>query len=561
MADRDFSQIAADYTRDVLDGRRLACQQVKAACRRQVADLERADFGYVYDPSRGARVCRFIELLPHIKGSWAGQMIRLEPWQIWVVMTVFSWVGAPDSDRPGLRRFRTVYVEVPRKNAKSTLTSGIGLYMLALDDEGGAECYSAATTRDQAKIVWNDARQMALRSPGFRNRFGVGVAAHAITVDQSASRFVALSSEDGTLDGLNTHFVSLDELHAHKTRGLYDVMETSTGARTQSLLWLITTAGSNRAGICYETRERVSRILAGTIHDETVFGVIYTVDEGDDPFSPETWAKANPNYGVSVLPDDIARLAAKAKDTPSALNTFLTKRLDVWVNADTAWMAAGAWDKCKDATLSLDQFANEPVWMGADLANRDDLASIGLVFSREIEGKRHFYVFARNYLCEHAVESSQNSQYSGWVRDGRIIEAGETSTDFGRIKDDLRADVRRFEMRVVAFDPFQARQITAELVDEGLPAIVIGMTVKELSEPMKDFAAAVADGRMHHDGCPVLAWAVSNVVCHVDAKENVYPRKAIPQNKIDPFVAVLLGFNRALLEPQPDTSSWLVGAF
>ncbi len=561
MADRDFSQIAADYTRDVLDGRRLACQQVKAACRRQIADLERADFGYVYDPSRGARVCRFIELLPHIKGSWAGQMIRLEPWQIWVVMTVFSWVGAPDSDRPGLRRFRTVYVEVPRKNAKSTLTSGIGLYMLALDDEGGAECYSAATTRDQAKIVWNDARQMALRSPGFRNRFGVGVAAHAITVDQSASRFVALSSEDGTLDGLNTHFVSLDELHAHKTRGLYDVMETSTGARTQSLLWLITTAGSNRAGICYETRERVSRILAGTIHDETVFGVIYTVDEGDDPFSPETWAKANPNYGVSVLPDDIARLAAKAKDTPSALNTFLTKRLDVWVNADTAWMAAGAWDKCKDATLSLDQFANEPVWMGADLANRDDLASIGLVFSREIEGKRHFYVFARNYLCEHAVESSQNSQYSGWVRDGRIIEAGETSTDFGRIKDDLRADVKRFEMRVVAFDPFQARQITAELVDEGLPAIVIGMTVKELSEPMKDFAAAVADGRMHHDGCPVLAWAVSNVVCHVDAKENVYPRKAIPQNKIDPFVAVLLGFNRALLEPQPDTSSWLVGAF
>jgi phage terminase large subunit-like protein len=427
--------------------------------------------------------------------------------------------------------------------------------MLALDGEGGAECYSAATTRDQAKIVWSDARQMALRSPGFRNRFGVEVLAHAIAVHSTASKFVSLSSEDGTLDGLNAHFVSLDELHAHKTRGLYDVMETSTGARTQSLLWLITTAGSNRAGICFETRDRVAKILTKVIADETVFGVIYTADEGDDPFSETTWQKANPNYGVSVLPDDIERLAKKAKDTPAALNNFLTKRLNVWVNADTAWLPAGAWDACKDETLSLEQFVGEPCWIGCDLAHRDDIASVGLIFRRIVEGKVHWYVFTRNYLPEDALNRSGNSQYQGWAKAKRIIVTGESSTDFDTIKDDLRKDASRFDVRAVGYDPFQARQFAGELLAEGFPMVEIGQTVKNLSEPMKEFASAVTDGRLHHDGCPLMAWSASNVVCHIDAKENIYPRKAVPQNKIDPMVSLFVAFNRATLEPD-DAGSW-----
>ena len=560
---RDYDMIARQYAQDVVNGTIAACKWVVAACRRQLKDLERqgtAEFPYVYEPKRGARYCRAIELFPHIKGKWAGTPIRLEPWQIFLLMTVFSWVGAPATARAELRRFRTVYTEVPRKNAKSTLTSGVGICMTALDGEGGAECYSAATTRDQAKIVWSDARQMVLRSPGFRNRFGVDVAAHSITVPGSASKFVPLSSEDGTLDGLNIHFAAVDELHAHKTRGLYDVLETATGARTQSLLWNITTAGSNRAGICYELRTYATKILDGVTADETVFAIIYTIDEGDDPFEPATWAKANPNFGVSVMPDDIARLAQKAKETPSALNNFLTKRLNVWVNADTAWMPAGDWDKCKDLELAIRDFAGEPVFIGVDLANRDDLASVGFVFRRVIDDAVHFYVFTRNYLCERALERSGNSQYAGWAREGRIVVAGESSTDFGRVKADLREDVGTYDVQRIAFDPYQARQISDELLEEGLPVMTLDMNVKNISGPMKDFAAAVADGRLHNDGCPLLAWAVSNVVCHVDVKENIYPRKAQPQNKIDPVVALLMAFNRALLEPQ-SSGSWLVGSF
>jgi phage terminase large subunit-like protein len=558
MADRDYAAIAQQYAEDVVAGRILACRWTIAACKRQLADLTRSDFPFTYEPTRGARYCRAIELLPHIKGQWAGTLIRLEPWQVFGLMTVFSRVGAPGTERAGLRRFRTTYEEVPRKNAKSTKTSGVGICMTVLDGEGGAECYSAATSRDQAKIVWSDARQMVLRSPGFRNRFGVAVGAHAITVPESASKFIPLSSEDGTLDGLNIHFAAVDELHAHKTRGLYDVLETATGARTQSLLWNITTAGSNKAGICYELRHYACKVLEGVTHDETFYAMIYTIDEGDDPFAESSWRKANPNYGVSVMPDDIERLANKARETPAALNNFLTKRLNVWVNADTAWMPAGAWEKCKDEGLKIDDFTNQPCYMGNDLATKDDLASTGFVFPKVIEGKTHYYVFARNYLPEAAVERSGNSQYSGWAKEGRIVVTGENSTDYDRIQDDLRADKLRYDIRSVGYDPFQAHQFATQLFAEGFPMIEVGATVKNFSEPMKEFAAAVVDGRLHHDGCPLLAWSISNVVCHVDAKENIYPRKAMPANKIDPVVALLMAFNRAMLEPVPVETGWML---
>jgi phage terminase large subunit-like protein len=435
---RDYAAIAEQYAREVVAGTILACRWTIDACRRQLADLERAEtpaFPYRYEPARGARVCFFIELLKHIKGKWARQPIRLEAWQIFVVMTVFSWVWATDAHadpeiaaRDGFRRFRTSYLEVPRKNAKSTLTSGIGLYMLALDGEGGAECYSAATTRDQAKIVWSDARTMALRSPEFCNRFGVEVLAHAITIDETSSKFIPLAAEDGSLDGLNVHFACNDELHAHKTRGLYDVLETATGSRTQSLIWNITTAGSNRAGICYEQRTYLTKILQGVAQDESFFGIIYTIDDEDDWTDPTVWAKANPNYGVSVFPDDIARLCRKAQEMPSAQGNFLTKRLDVWVNADTTWMDMRAWDRCADKDLAIEQFEGERCIDGLDLASKVDIAAKVRVFSRLVDGNRHFYAFGRYYLPESAAEESGNSQYPGWIETGGSSPRPATSS-------------------------------------------------------------------------------------------------------------------------------------
>ena len=343
--------IANRYARAVVAGKTPACKWVKLACARHLADLERAKrrdpaFPFRFDRKRAGRICRFVELLPHIKGEWAkrGETLRLEPWQTFILACAFGWLRSAD----GLRRFRTVYLEIPRKNAKSTLSSALSLYMLALDGEAGADCYSAATKREQAKIVFGDARLMAMRAAEFRLRYGVEVFANSIVMPATGSRLSPLDAEAKTQDGLNVHFVCNDELHAHRTRALYDVLETATGARAQPLIWNITTAGSDRSGICYELRDYLTKILDGVFVDETVFGMIYTLDDGDDWLDPAAWAKANPNLGVSVMPDDMQRLADKARQQPSARNPFLTKRLNVWVNADQAWMDMRAWAACAD---------------------------------------------------------------------------------------------------------------------------------------------------------------------------------------------------------------------
>lgn len=531
---------AHDYAERVAAGEVPACKWVRLACERHLRDVENQGsegFPFVWDEDRAADVCDFIELQYHIKGEWARrkERIKLEPWQQFVLCSAFGWVHQDT----GLRRFRTVYIEVPRKNAKSTLSSAVGLYGLAADGEAGAEVYSAATTRDQARIVFQDAQNMARRNKEMCVALGINVGAHNIHVLATASKFEALSAEANSLDGLNPHLPIIDELHAHKTRSVYDVLESATGAREQSLLWLITTAGSDRSGVCYEVRTYVSKILDRVTEDETFFGVIWTIDDGDDWTEPASWEKANPNWNVSVKPDDMARLARKAMETPSAVNNFLTKRLNVWVNADVAWMDMRAWDRCSDPALRLEDFEGEPVIVGIDLASRVDIAALRLVFHREGE----FYAFGRYYLPEETIETSTNSQYSGWVRMGKLVPTPGNIIDFGYIEDDLRDLSGRFEIKHVAFDPFQATQFSTRMMAEGFPMVEVGATVKNFSEPMKQMEALVLAGKYHHDGDPVQTWMVSNVVAHMDAKDNIYPRKERVENKIDGVVSDLMALN------------------
>jgi phage terminase large subunit-like protein len=570
---RDYAAIALQYARDIVEGTRAACTLAIAACQRQLDDLARQEtpgFPFRYEPARGTRVCRMLELLPHIKGKWKTRTIRLEPWQIFILMVVFSWTwataGAQDPDlreKDGRRRFRTVYEEVPRKNAKSTKAAGVGLYMLAPDGEEGAECYSAATTKDQARIVFDAARAMARKTPEFCDRYGVEIGTHALTVPEFEAVLKALSSEDNSLDGLNPHLAVVDELHAHKTRGVYDVLETAMGARTQSLLWIVTTAGSNRAGICYEVRTYAVKVLDGSAVDETFFAIIYTIDDGDDWTDPAVWAKANPNYGVSVFPDDIARLCRKAQEMPSAQPNFLTKRLNVWVNADSPWMDMRRWDKGVVPGLSMDDFAGEDCFVAVDLASNVDIAAKLYLFRRlvdepnkagELEPHLHYYAFLRAYLPEDVVEESDNSQYKGWASSGRLITTDGNIIDQNAIQDDLRLAKDQYQIREVAYDPFQATKFATELLTEGFPMVEMGATVKNFSAPMKEIEALVRAGRLHHDGDPVLAWMMSNVVCHVDKKDNVFPNKQTAKNKIDGAVALIMAVGRAMHAPVPEVS-------
>lgn len=533
---------AERYIDGVLSGTIPACKWVTLACQRQREDLGR-DWGYTFDRATANKVCRFVEALPHIKGSqFAGKKLELGDWQCFILTTVFGWL---DSD--GLRRFRTVYIECPRKNGKSTLSAPVALYLLAADGEAGAEVYSAATTRDQAKIVWEDAKRMADRSPGLRQATGLETSAHSVFVKATASSLKALSrDQQGNLDGLNVHGAIIDELHGHKDRGVWDVIETATGARAQPLVWAITTAGSNRAGICYEQQGYVRKILGGAHEDPTYFGVIYSIDAEDDPFDPATWAKANPNYGVSVSPDDLARKASKAQQMAAAQNNFLTKHLNVWVNADTAWMNMQAWDKCADESLDEGDFEGQDCVIGGDLATKVDIAAKVKLFWREIEGVRHYYAFSKYYLPEDAAEDGRNSQYSGWAADGRLVLTDGPVTDYAIIEDEIREDASRFRVIDAAFDPWQASSLIQRLQADKLPVSEYRQTVANMSEPMKELEALVLQGRFHFDGDPVMTWMISNVVCHVDAKENIYPRKERPENKIDGVVALICALGRAM---------------
>lgn len=554
MTKATYATVARQYAEAVVAGDIPACRWVQLACQRQLDDLARfkgKGSPYRFNPkltdrtgktfSPADNLCAFIERLPHVKGPLAGMPITLEPWQVFILSTVYGWVK-PD----GTRRFRRAYIEVPRGNAKSTLSSAVALYMLAADGEGGAEVYSLATTRDQARIVFGDAQTMARKSSGFRSRFGVAVGAHNMHVLATGSKFEALSAEGSTLDGLNIHFGCVDELHAHKTRTVYDVVETGTGKRDNSLLWVITTAGSNRAGICYEVRTFVTKLLDRVFEDDSQFGIIFGLDDGDDWASEAALIKANPNWGISVRAEILLPLQAKAMQLPSAVNNFKTKHLNEWVNADTAWMDMRAWDRCADAALDLESFTGQPCWIGLDLASKTDIAALVLVFAHpDIAGG--FAVFGRYYLPEDTVMATGNSQYPGWMRTGRLTVTPGNVIDFSWIEADLIDAVSRFAIQAVAFDPFQATQLSTRMIAEGLPMIEVRPTVLNFSEPMKTLEALVLQGKLIHDADPVLTWMVSNVVAHLDAKDNIYPRKERPENKIDGIVALIMALARASL--------------
>lgn len=554
-----YVEAALAYAKAVIAGEIAACKWTHLACQRQLDDLARQtneQWPWQFDQALASRPCEFIELLPHIKGKWAreGRLIELEPWQCFILTTVFGWVHKETR----LRRFKEGYTEVPRKNAKSTLSSGLALYMLSADGEHGAEIYSAATTRDQARIVFDDAKAMAERTPGLRTELGLAILQHSLTVAYRASKFTPLAAEGSTLDGLNVHFAVIDELHAHKTRAVYDVIDTARGAREQSLLWNITTAGTDRSGICYERRTHVTKVLDGVINDPSMFGIIYTIDDGDDPHDPRSWSKANPNWAKSVLEDDMIAASRKAESMPSALNNFLTKRLNVWVNGESAWMDMRAWDKSGNSYLrdNLAEFYGAKAWIGLDLAQKKDFAALSLVFEAELPERqfdgstaytRKWCVCMRLYLNELAVQESGNAHLAGWARQGYVQVTDGDITDFDVVAEDLRTMCRNFDVQEIAFDPALSMYFAGKLIEEGLPLVEITQRALFFTPPLIQVENLVLEKKLAHDGNPVMTWMVSNLVVK-ESKFNELksPTKERPENKIDGPIAMLMALGRAL---------------
>lgn len=545
-ASRDYAAIAAEYARSVAAGEVEACKWTKLACERHLADLARIgtdDWQYRFDAAKAARACRFLELLPHVKGKWAAaaELLVLQPWQVFIVAVLFGWLKAS-----GARRFSLAYIEVPRKNGKSQLAAGIALYMFACDGEFGAEVYSGATTMDQAQEVFRPARQMMERSVELAQALGILVTVKRIGRPEDGSRFEAVVGKPG--DGASPHCGVVDEYHEHDTDALFDTFRTGMGARQQPMLFVITTAGDNTAGPCKLLQGDICEILEKKTLREEVFGIIYSIDAGDSWTAPASLAKSNPNLDVSVSREFLVTEQQVAILNPRKQGIFQVKHQNVWVGAVRSYFDVVRWTALGDPALKIEDFIGSPCVIAEDLSTKRDFTARCVVFKKNVKGKAHYYVFMRFYLPQAQVDRADAPHYKEWAEKGYIRVHDGATVDFEVIEEQTIADVKRCKASEFAFDPWNAMSL-AQGVAKAAPACAIvelSQVPKVLSPPMKELDAAIADGRIHHDGNPVLTWMIGNVVAREDANENVLPRKEAgrEEKKIDGAVAVIMGIAR-----------------
>jgi phage terminase large subunit-like protein len=530
-----------DYAEGVVAGRLIAGRHVVLACRRFLADLDattKPRSRWDFDPALAVRPIHFAELLPNIKGPLAGQTIKTMAWQRWIIINLFGFVDR----RSRTRRFRQGSVWVPRGNGKSSLAAALAIYATFMEGEGGAEGYAAAVTRDQARIVWDTAKEMVDRTPVLRARFGVETSKHSIFKITSASKFVSISSDAKSLDGLNVHFAVCDEIGSHRSANVYDVLLTALGKRRQPLLVSISTATGNNAGIGKKVHDYAQRVLDGVIRDDRFFAVIYAADPGDPVWEEATWRKANPGWGVTVQPDAIQAIANQAKASPAQEIAFKTRHLNLWVSADSSLFSLEAWRRCADTSMRLQDFEGRRCWIGLDLSAKVDLTAASLIFPLHEPGEPERYaIFSRCWLPESTIASSRNPSYPGWVKEGALIATEGEVTDYEVIEDTLRDWCARFDVEAIGYDPWSARQLSQRLLNEGLPMVEVRQTVMNLSEPTKTFDALMRGRRLRHNGDPVLAWCVACVVGRRDEKDNVFPKKEKNSDgKVDAAIATII---------------------
>ncbi|AZY48849.1 terminase large subunit [Bordetella avium] len=544
---------ALKFAKDVVKGKVPACRYVVLACQRHLDDLaasKSAKFPYRFNAAEAEKKLALIELMPHTKGEWAfkRQLVTLEPWQKFGLGATFGWV----KKKGGLRRFRESYWEVPRKNGKSVIAAGVGISMFVADAEFGAEVYSGATTEKQAWEVFRPARLMVQRSPMLVELMGIEVNAQALARPEDGSRFEPIIGNPG--DGASPSCSIVDEYHEHDSAALYETMLTGMGARRHPLMFIITTAGTNIEGPCYDKRREVIEMLEGLVPNDELFGWIWTLDEGDDWTDPKVLAKANPNMGVSVYADYLVSQQQRAIKQARFTNTFKTKHLNLWVTAKAGYFNLQQWEACKDDTLTLEQFEGQSCILGFDLARKLDMNSMARVFYRDIDGRRHYYCVApRFWVPEDTVSNTDNKRmaerFQKWVNTGHLHTSEGAEIDYREILAEAEDANRLNPVLESPIDPSGATNLSHHLDDEGLTPITVVQNYTNMSDPMKELEAAIQSGRFHHDGNPIMTWCISNVIGkHLPGNDDVVrPIKQGNDNKIDGAVALIMAIGRAML--------------
>lgn len=540
------------YAEDVVAGRIVAGRLIRLACERHLRDLERQatpGFPYYFCEWYAGDVCDFVEGLPHIEGSWETTNIHLEAPQIWLLGCVFGWRRVETEGRT--RRFTRVYIEMARKGAKSTITGGVALYSLTSENEIGPQIIIGATTAEQAQKVFNPAKQMVMRTQDLREECQLQTWARSITCEGNGGFIQPINSKGKTQDGWNPHMAVLDELHAHKDRGLYDVIASAFGSRKNPLMWMITTAGYNTNGVCYEQRQYVQKVLEGTLEAEHLFGAVFTVDEGDDPFDEKTWPKANPMIGVTPTWDSMRSYAADAKASPSAEGEFKTKRLNVWMNATTAWLSVAQWLACGDDALSWDEFKGLDCYIGADLADKDDITAAAVV-AVNADGvllcKTAFWLPQAVLEDPVHAEGRGPAPYRTWAKQGHLMLTPGNWVDHNEVRDWFDDRLDTLSVLKCTFDQFAAAQAMASAINQDMSggedlAVILHKRASNVTDPAKELEARVKVGpaKLRHDNNPVMNWMASNVTVARRRDETLLPVKETQDspNKIDGIDALI----------------------
>ena len=519
------------YAEQVRSGAILVCEYVRLAVERYYADLDRAlDEGRYFDKKAAMRAIHFIEKLKHTKGEWAGQRFRLEPWQQFVLWNIFGWKNAD-----GTRRFRYAYIEIARKNGKTALSAGIGLYMLFADGESRPDVYSAATVKDQAKICFSDAVEI-VKATDLKNY--LTPYRNSIVYELKGGTMKPLSSDYGTHDGLNPSCGIIDEFHAHKDSGMFDVIKSAFGARRQPLMFVITTAGFNKSGACYAYRENVIKVLRGVNEDDSLFGIIYTLDDKSEWDDPKMWIKANPNLGVSLSADYLADQVKDAKNRPEAVRNVMTKNVDLWVDAERTWILDDAWQKCIGTTAPAD-LKGCACWGGLDLSNVSDITAYVLLFH---ENDR-FQLLPHFWIPEEKMREKirkENINYDKWVAEGYVTVTPGNVIDYDFVKADILRIVADYDLRTSAYDRWNSSQTIIDLQNEGMECNPFGQGYGSMSAPTKEFEKLVLTGKIEHFGNPVLRWMLASTLVKTDPAGNIKPDKEKSTQKIDGIVAAIM---------------------
>lgn len=522
------------YITSVLDGSTVACELVRLACERHLRDIGRqrtAQFPYYFDEAIGAKWIKFANLCKQWKGSGARTTITLQPWQEFYMMELFGWQRVT-----GGRRFRTAYLEIGRKNGKTSLCAIKAMGHLLIDKEPGAQVYIAATKEEQARIAFRDVQEMIKATPALREKFTIYVK----SVVSESSFIKPLGSDSDTQDGFDPSYGIIDEYHAHPTSGMLNVIESGMGARSQPLIDIITTAGFNRMSPCYsETRKASIDVLRGIKHDETHLALIYTLDDGDDWRDENVWIKSNPNLNVSVRMDFLRdRLVKAINEGGSKEVDFKTKNLNVWTDALSVWISDDTWNKCAD-DFTVQDCTDLPCYFAIDLASTMDTTSLAMVF---VDGNQ-YNVINEYFIPEETIERRSEKDgvmYRQWARDGHLTITPGNVTDYDYIRSRLNELKQTVRFVRGAYDDWNSSDLIPRLIDDGFDMEPISQNIKSMSTPTKEFEKMVYQGRIVHNGHPVTRWQMSNVMIKRDANENYKIAKDKSTEKVDGPVSITM---------------------